>query len=280
MEPELDEDDPLTALSSINMPEDYRERSANLYADPKLRELKHYTRSHQHEQRLRASAGVRMRPKSVASSDDRAQVMTSLRFEGCGKMDRHLKHLSHERAMPPSAQSHSKLPYLDGSRPKQEHICAEDGTELNKKQEDAKSLQTRLYWRSHMDHAVKSLLVDLELARDARLKEYSHQARCDHLDKIYDWYLVHGMKEVRKERETPAHIRYNPDGPVMAGSMRVTPKGSTPSMSSSSSSPALLFTGSLGLDTGAGTPTSRAALASKTLFRPATTSSFMTEGAI
>jgi len=240
-EEELD-DDPLTALSSPQMPEDYRERSVHLYADPKLRELKHYTRSHQHERRLRVSAGFVPRPKPSAAPGEKAsaQVLSSLRREGCGVVDWHMKRLAHSQALP----MHSKLPQVGNSRLPPEQFVPQEGSAPDVKQEDSKSVQTRLHWRAHMDNAVKSLLVDLELARDARLKEYSHQARCDHLDKIYDWYLMHGMKEVRKERETPPHIRYNPDSSVMPGSMRITPKG----IERSESSPALVNAGSWGID--------------------------------
>merc|ERR1719163_1448572 len=105
--------------------------------------------------------------------------------------------------------------------------------------------ETRLTWRESMDQSLKRLLVDMDLARDERLKEYAVQhaatmdpskrveerekiarfakARCEHLDKIYSWYEIHGMKEARKERKAPPYLSYNPQHPVMPGSMRVAP---------------------------------------------------------
>jgi len=161
-------------------------------------------------------------------------------------MDRHMKRLAYARAVPPEG----KLPSIGGRPLPPEEVMAQVGADMDAQKEDAKSVQTRLHWRAHMDSAVKSLLVDLELARDARLKEYSHQARCDHLDKIYDWYLMHGMKEVRKERETPPHLRYSEDSPVMPGSLRVRPHTSIGSASHSASSPSLPSVGAahLGMD--------------------------------
>merc|ERR550525_1356008 len=89
--------------------------------------------------------------------------------------------------------------------------------------------------RHQMDHSLRCLLTDIDLAQDERLKEYSHQARCDHLDKIYDWYVTHGMKEARKERPAPPYVRFSLNGPVMPGSLRVAPK----TRESAASTPAL-----------------------------------------
>jgi len=89
----------------------------------------------------------------------------------------------------------------------------------------------------------------MELARDERQNEYGHKTRCEHLDKIYDWYEIHGRKEARKERKAPPYLRYDPQHPVMPGSMRVAPlmlsKPSQPGpgMAHSSSSPALVAAG-------------------------------------
>ncbi|CAE7224609.1 unnamed protein product [Symbiodinium sp. CCMP2456] len=41
---------------------------------------------------------------------------------------------------------------------------------------------------------------------------------------MYDWYGKHGMKQARKEREAPAHIRFNQEDPVMPGSLRRQPQ--------------------------------------------------------
>merc|ERR1740130_76120 len=73
-------------------------------------------------------------------------------------------------------------------------------------------------------------------------------ARCEHLDKIYSWYEIHGQKEARKEKRAPPYLRYDPQHPVMPGSMRVAPPlqnfvNKTSGMGHSSSSPALLAAG-------------------------------------
>merc|ERR1719440_1593403 len=137
-----------------------------------------------------------------------------------------------------------------------------------------------------MDHSLKRLSIDMDLSQNERLKEYEvkacgkmedameqekkqkaeqenaaenlakktrfAQARCEHLDKIYSWYLTHGMKEARKERVAPPYLRYDPQHPVMPGSMRVAPplrdmlnKTNKPAdgLGHSSSSPALLAAG-------------------------------------
>jgi hypothetical protein len=142
--------------------------------------------------------------------------------------------------------------------------------------------QTRIGWRDSMDHSLKRLLVDMELSRDERLKEYQvkgagnaakmedaiaaktqqekevrktrfAQARVEHLDKIFLWYKEHGKKEARKERKSPPYLRYDPQHPVMPGSLRVAPplrellnKTTKPgdALGHSSSSPALMAAGS------------------------------------
>lgn len=86
------------------------------------------------------------------------------------------------------------------------------------------TFHTRLEWRNSMDRGLKRLMKDLDFARDERLKEYADKARCDHLDKVHEWYLKHGMKEARKERAAPPYVRFGATDPVMAGSMRVPPR--------------------------------------------------------
>jgi len=265
-------------------PKDIKGRSANIHSDPKMRELKHYMRSHQHEQRLRESAELEKRVPSAIGS------RRALRAEGCELMDDRMKALSKDEAI---------IPYVEKSKdlPERFREKSESKGELKASMEERLALlrrmdrfQTRLTWRESMDHSLKRLLVDMELSRDERLKEYEvkqsakmedameqkqkteqevqktrfAKARCEHLDKIYSWYEVHGMKEARKERKAPPYLRYDPQHPVMPGSMRVAPplrellnKSGKPGdgMGHSSSSPALLAAGSVA--TG-GTPTGTA----------------------
>lgn len=207
-----------------------RERSANLFADPKMRELKHYTKSHQHEGRLRAAAELEMRVSqaqpSQSSSGGADQNSTGdLRSQGCDSLNRRMKRLASEKVQLPHIGSNGELPE-EFCRHLHEHM-----PDLNVPAEQREAMlrrmdrfETRLRWRGAMDHNLKRLLLDMDLARDERLKEYAHKARCDHLDKIYDWYKIHGMKEVRKERAAPPYVRFTPSDPVMPGSLRVAPK--------------------------------------------------------
>lgn len=111
--------------------------------------------------------------------------------------------------------------------------------------------QTRLEWRDCMDACLKRLLVDMELNGSPLLSvDFVHRARCEHLDRVYDWYVRHGMKEARKERKAPAFLTFNDEDSVKPGSLRMTSTSRRPaasntrSMAQSSSSPALLTAGS------------------------------------
>merc|ERR1719359_2351805 len=67
---------------------DVKARSANILADPKMTELKHYVRSHLHEERMRESAELEQRPPSSAGARG------GLRAQGCESMDTRMKSLS------------------------------------------------------------------------------------------------------------------------------------------------------------------------------------------
>lgn len=189
-------------------PQNFRMRSACIYADPKMRELQHFHRSRQHESRLRENAELEKRS-------------TTLRSEGCEVVDKRLRRLAKEQAPLPSPARAGELHRV---------LRADDAegapdTPLEDRQAMLRRMDrfhTRLEWRDRMDYSLKRLLVDMELGRDDRLTQYSAQARCEHLDKIYDWFTVHGKKEARKERRAPPYVRYSKDGPVMPGSLRVS----------------------------------------------------------
>ena len=62
---------------------------------------------------------------------------------------------------------------------------------------------------------------DTNFALDDRIdEEEKHKLRVNHADRMYDWYGKHGMKQARKERVAPAHLRFNHEDPVMPGSLR------------------------------------------------------------
>jgi hypothetical protein len=263
---------------------DSKSRSANINSDPKMRELTHYMRSHQHESRLRESAELEKRVPSAVGG------RRTLRAEGCEVIDSKMKQLSKSEASIPYIMKSSELP--EAFREKQQRR-----DEMRDSMEQRMAMlrrmdrfQTRIGWRDSMDHSLKRLLIDINLSNNERYKEFESKpakmsdslappkpvgeeekepteeelkekakleerkmrfarARCEHLDKVFDWYEVHGMKEARKERKAPPYLRYDPQHPVMPGSMRVAPlmlsKPSQPGpgMGHSSSSPALVAAG-------------------------------------
>eukprot|EP00928_Gymnodinium_smaydae_P012546 TRINITY_DN14545_c0_g8_i1.p1 TRINITY_DN14545_c0_g8~~TRINITY_DN14545_c0_g8_i1.p1 ORF type:complete len:306 (-),score=65.86 TRINITY_DN14545_c0_g8_i1:142-996(-) len=86
------------------------------------------------------------------------------------------------------------------------------------------AVQDRLDWRAQIDRKLKRLMQDTVLDLDGRIpKGDQHRLRCSHLDRTYDWYTKHGMKEARKEREAPKFVSFDPSGPRMAGSLRRAP---------------------------------------------------------
>jgi len=221
-----DEDDGLAGLHAFSEEGgEYRSRSVNLFADPKMRELKHYARSHNHEQRLRANALLECRPRgSQPSQPTAAEALAAeamaLRTDGCEVVNQHVKRVVKEAHLPTRTRHHGSVG--ENSRDEDVESVVSESREAVLRRMNR--FHTRLQWRDHMDQSLNRLMADIELARDERLQEYAHKARCGHLDKIYDWYVTHGMKEARKERAAPPYVRYSIDGPVMPGSMRVAPK--------------------------------------------------------
>lgn len=246
--------------------QDFKARSANINADRRMKELQHYTKSHAHENRLREGADIEPHVPPF-------QNRKNLRAEGCGKMDLQMKKLSKEEAVVPYMTKTGELPEEFREKPSTKAQLQDDMETRLGRLRRMDRFQTRLTWRESMDQSLKRLLVDMDLSRDERLKEYMPKvpakmdsaqqteqqleqmrfakARCEHLDKIYSWYEIHGMKEARKERKAPAYLCYNPQHPVMPGSMRVAPplrellnKSEKPGMGHSMSSPALVSAGS------------------------------------
>eukprot|EP00928_Gymnodinium_smaydae_P054628 TRINITY_DN38370_c0_g1_i1.p1 TRINITY_DN38370_c0_g1~~TRINITY_DN38370_c0_g1_i1.p1 ORF type:complete len:316 (+),score=85.48 TRINITY_DN38370_c0_g1_i1:165-1112(+) len=244
---EEEEEEKMPAISPDVSGGDFRTRSAHLYADPKMKELKNFIKSHRHEERLRMAAELEERqpvadsPKAggplsplaksqVHQSKQAAEPKRrkgSIRSEGCAAVDRHMKRLASETAsLPRIGACCSEDPPRYSQEERGHHVDQGELKRLEGRKAQMRKMDvfsTRLQWRSSMDYSLRRLLVDLELARDERLKEYSNQARCENLDKMYDWYTTMGMKEARKERIAPPYIRFRGDGVVMAGSLRPTP---------------------------------------------------------
>jgi hypothetical protein len=244
---------------------DWKAKSANIHGDKRMEELKNYMRSHQHETRLRETAELEERVPSAA--ENRA----ALRSEGCEEMNDAMKQLSNQEAFVPYVAKTGELPEAFREKPSSTGNLKEDMETRMALLRRMNRFETRIGWREVMDHSLKRLVVDVDLSRDERLKEYGSKApkmdpsarqeekiqqtrfakaRCEHLNKIYQWYEIHGMKEARKERKSPPYLTYNPQHPVMPGSMRVAPplrellnKDPARGMGHSMSSPALLAAG-------------------------------------
>ncbi|CAE7684176.1 unnamed protein product [Symbiodinium sp. CCMP2592] len=89
-------------------------------------------------------------------------------------------------------------------------------------------VRRRLQWREELDRNLRRLMTDVELGRDPVMKHHGHKMVCDQFDRLYGWFKDAGDKEVAKEQEGPAFVRYDPAKPVMAGSTRGIPKASEP----------------------------------------------------
>jgi len=241
-------DDKGSALAGLSLGA-IRERSANLFSDPKMQELQNFPRSHQHENRLRNNAEL----------EDRSEIQR-LRQDGCDEVNKQMMRIASQRAILPEAGARVKeLPesFHHGAvetlvqEPDILQAQARGSVEFRMTQ-----LEPRLKWRNEMDRSLRRLMHDMDLARDERLKEYTHQARCGQLDRIFDWYKSHGKKEARKEQPAPPYVRYTLDGDVMPGSMRVSRSkllnekaaAGKKDPGHSASSPSLMAAGSLGLD--------------------------------
>lgn len=215
-----------------------------------MAELTHYIGSHTHESRLRDSAELEVRPSASGIS-----ALLALRREGIDVVDSKVKKLVNEVSTAGTfALTEQQTDDEEAPVHPQGGTSASRNTPAGKLEPIQPSefvitrMQTfdaRLRWRRSMDTSLKRLLIDTELCNDNSLKDFvSHRLRCEHLDKTYNWYSSHGMKEVRKERKALPYLVFDPTAPVMPGSLR--PKeGSEASlgggkfMQVSSSSPAL-----------------------------------------
>lgn len=246
-----------------------KERSAHLQTDPKTQELKHKTRSHEEESRQRLDKEMEekvlqaqgLKPEPVP----RPMTEETLRMDGCDEMNRVLRTIATEPVDVPAVGSDKKLP------------ASFQGEEAPSKPSSPVRMsqsETRYQWRSSVDTSLRRLMLNMEMDSDESLRDFAHQARCNHLDQIFDWYKTHGGKEVRKEIQranAPAFVRYSQDGPVMPGSLRVpktpkmekkaapaSPSGKKdmqlPSLGRVVSSPALVAAGSLNVESPAGSP--------------------------
>lgn len=111
---------------------------------------------------------------------------------------------------------------------------------FNPTQEAESEIQARLQWRQEMDRSLKRLMIDMEFAEcslppeagrtkdfpnrkvplPTEISDFRKKLAMDKTDRVYDWYNRHGNKQVRKEREGPSYLRYDPKAPPIPGSLR------------------------------------------------------------
>ncbi|CAJ1404668.1 unnamed protein product [Effrenium voratum] len=179
--------------------ESVRRRSVALTSDPAMREMAHFVGSHSHDQRLQDAADLRSGVLKDLPDNFRKEVEVLRQAEA----------FEDNRPLPVTSTG-----LLDGP-----------------------SVDARLAWRHEMDRQVKRLMQDTHFALDDRInEEVKHTLRVNHADRMYDWYGKHGMKQARKEREAPAHLRFNPEDSVMPGSLR-RPKETAPALLGTASTP-------------------------------------------
>lgn len=266
-EPEVEEEKPalspeealakamgMTAKPQDPQLEGLMSRSAGIRFDPKMKEIQGLLGSH-----TEATSAVSLSSGAASSSGpSRKGRAESLRTGGCGLVDRRMKELeqSAPRSLVDDRRGLKELESSFTSPPSTpsgvagevwKRIAAEEEIAIK---EAARARMDRLdsgfpkcRYRDTTDKTLKRLLIDMDLARDPdRQKHYSHQTRCDHLDKMHTWYAHHTLKEDKKERKAPPYLRFSQEGPVSPGSMRVQFKQTSPllTMSKSGSSPALL----------------------------------------
>lgn len=158
--------------------------------------------------------GLAMRKRSAAlAADPKAQELRH--FVGSRLHETRLKEAAGiaESELDKSAMDHQ----IKVLREVQQEFDGEEKYEFG-------SCGARLEWRNEMDRRVKRLFQESELALDDRFKDADKaRMRCDHLDRMYDWYEKHGGKEAVKERPAPAFLRFDASAPVMAGSLRSHP---------------------------------------------------------
>jgi len=143
-------------------------------------------------------------------------------------------------ASPSSAASPAGEKKLEETRPSSASAILKPASAQTLERFDSTYMRKRMQHQT--DRTLKRLFIDMELTRTHQQKQHAHRTRCDHLDKVYDWYLVHKNKDEDKKeaRKPPPYIVYSKDNPVSPGSMRVqTYPRKSPLLSQSASAPSL-----------------------------------------
>lgn len=267
-EPKVSPEEALASMLGMRpKPEDPRlevlmDRSASITYDPKMKEIKGMLHSHTSQASPTSSA------PSSSSGSNSAGRSHLLRTGGCGLVDRRMKELEHSpqtslvddrpgleqlqsslgASRPSSSSGSGAAPAASGKGdvlrrvPMEEEEAVKEAAKVRMDRFDMSSSRHR--YRDYTDKSLKRLLIDMDLARDPdRVKHYSHQMRCDHLDKMHSWYKNYTLKEDVKKTYSPPYLRFSNEGPVSPGSMRVQFKQPSPllaTLARSDSSPASL----------------------------------------
>lgn len=185
-------------------PADYRERSANLWADPKLRELK---KDSKRLRQMHAPPGDNVSYESLSSPLTSMEMRSDLRLEGNDNLNDRLK-------------------VLTGSSPSLLQQAPDESLSRNADvfKRSMRKHQHKMEWKMTMEGPLKRLMLDVELMQDPAMGQRAHQVRCNQVDKVYTWYSSHGnRKEARRSLPGLPCLRYNPQDPVMPGSLRAPP---------------------------------------------------------
>lgn len=230
------------------------DRSTSLTDDPKMKEISAAQRAHAAATQSKPSLEVKRRSET-------------LRTGGCGSVDRRAHDIEHGVPAPlvkprtsleqlgselevmssPSSPVSSTAPAA--REPHRIPVEDEDAIQEAALRRLAKfsTDSAKGRYTDYADKAMKRLMLDMDLARDPeRQRHYSHQTRCDHLDKSYGWYKNFAIKEQKnKIAPSPPYLKFSTEGPVAAGSMRVQFRQTSPLLSAhrlghSASSPSLL----------------------------------------
>mmetsp|Transcript_31598 Transcript_31598/g.71835 ORF Transcript_31598/g.71835 Transcript_31598/m.71835 type:complete len:278 (+) Transcript_31598:73-906(+) len=247
-------------LAKSIIPTPHMERSAGMWADPKFKDLHVTLRSHGPDPPPLAERHCPIRTGGRDLVD--ARVKDTLR-EMAGQRHLAVEHgapgLSRMRSAPlftlsaslgPSSSFMTQPPGAGDSLastqlPDTRGRTPSASSSPRNPMERFDSIKTRHRLRVKTDQTLKRLFVDMDLARDKRQQPYGDKSRCEHLDKVFDWYQIHNLEEKRERRESPAYLVYKADAPVSPGSLRV-PCSRNPSVGRhrglelTASSPALL----------------------------------------
>lgn len=223
------------------------ERSAGISYDPKMKDLSTTLQSHSVQQGDSLTGGG-----SSASLGRRDSLRTGGR--DLVELERGLVQRARAASVGYEARSRMELRRADTSPPgSASPVASPLGAGSGWQHFDKASRQRmdrfdvslpRTQYRDTTDKYLKRLLVDIDLARDPdRQRHYSHQSRCDHLDKMHCWYFKHTAQKETQKKNPPPYLVYSREEPVAPGSMRVALKQTSPLLATtlhrSSSSPVL-----------------------------------------